>query len=168
MRATDLKTPPPLLIVVHPGSACGSADFNIGQTLAQAAREALTRELEGWKGHILVVDGELSEELPDYRFYNRALESAIDDADDNGFKARRIYACAMNTPNWPARVSKAVSKLPKSTRIGITGAWFHHMDNDGCVNHVHAVISQLGFARVDVLDSAVSIDDGDEDEEYEN
>ncbi len=39
-----------VLVVVHPGSACGSANFNIGQFEARSAREELADELTRWDG----------------------------------------------------------------------------------------------------------------------
>lgn len=41
-----------ILVLVHPGSACGSADFNIGTKAAREARDGLCRELSNlfWMG----------------------------------------------------------------------------------------------------------------------
>ena len=49
--------------MVHPGSACGSADMNLGGAAASAARAALASEIDAWHGEIAVIDGELSDEL---------------------------------------------------------------------------------------------------------
>jgi hypothetical protein len=52
-----------LLVIVHPGSACGSADFNLGKFEARAARDTLRGAIEDWEGGVIVIDGELSDEL---------------------------------------------------------------------------------------------------------
>ncbi len=161
MRATDL-TISPLLIVVHPGSACGSADFNIGRDEAGGYRDLMVHDLRNWRGNVLVVDGNLSDELTRYPSLNSALEGCV-----AANKGERIFACAEETPGWVAKVSKSIAHLPRETAIRFTGAWFHTQDNHGCINAVYSAAQSLGFMKLDILDSAVRIDAGDEDEDYE-
>ena len=147
----------PLLILVHPGSACGSANFNIGKNKARLKRFQLTQDLTQWSGDILVVDGELSDELGRYPEYKQAIEGALNRAE----KGQRIFACAMNTPGWPNLVAKAIKVLATpDTSISITGAWLHNTDEEGCVNMVEKTMKALGYTPT-ILESAVDID-GDE------
>lgn len=170
MNLFEAQTEKTLLIAVHPGSACGSADFNIGKFEARAYRDGIVSELNSWVGPVLIVDGELSDELPHYPVLNAAIDSALSRADASGFGSGRIYACAMNTPDWPQKVASAVSKLKVSrdTSIGLTGAWYSPNGGDGCVNHTHAALSEAGYTSIDILDSVVPEPDEDPDEEYED
>lgn len=166
--------PTPLMIVVHPGSACGSANFNLGKYEGRAARDGLVHEISNWSGSVLVVDGELSDELPDYPELDSAIKQAIAKANAAKLGAGRIYACAMNTPNWPPLVAKAakILKATPDTPIKITGAWYSPgpMGGDGCVNAAWNALWDAGFRKLDVMDSAVEEldDEDDEDEEYED
>ena len=67
----------PILVLVHPGSACGSADMNLGKFEARAARAELAYELDYWHGTLLVIDGELSDELPWYPQLDRAITECL-------------------------------------------------------------------------------------------
>lgn len=66
-----------VLVLVHPGSACGSANFNIGKFEARAARDALCSELDNWRGDVLVIDGELSDELEFYPSFDLAIRDCL-------------------------------------------------------------------------------------------
>jgi hypothetical protein len=39
-----------ILVIVHPGSACGSADFQIEKCDAQTDRDGLCRQIDCWNG----------------------------------------------------------------------------------------------------------------------
>jgi hypothetical protein len=157
----------PLLVLTHPGSACGSADNLLGRYDARASRDGLIIELNHWTGHILVVDGELSDEIPMYMTYSRALEGALHRAKNAGLIAGRIFACDNLTPNWPPKVAKAVKamKLQPDNPIVVTGAWHCPGENFGCVNASERALVKAGFTQVRISDYAV-IDPGTgEDEE---
>lgn len=145
MRATDI-TQKRLLVVVHPGSACGSADFNLGSQQAGEDRSFLAQDIAAWRDEVLVIDGNLSDELPKYPNLNNALVGK-----------NRIFACAEETDNWPRVVAKALHSFDRETSIQITGAWFSTNDS-GCVNTVYGVAERLGFKHVDVRDSAIRED----------
>jgi hypothetical protein len=157
----------PLLVLTHPGSACGSADHLLGRYDARASRDGLIIELERWTGHILVVDGELSDEIPQYMTYARALDGALHRAKNAGLFSSRIFACDNLTPNWPPKVAKAVKalKLPAETPIVVSGAWHCPGEKFGCVNATDRALKRTGFINVRISDYAV-IDPGTgEDEE---
>jgi hypothetical protein len=81
----------PVLIVVHPGSACGSADFHMGRSLADDCRQLLIKRLDAWQSHVVILDGELSDELTDYPAFNEALDNVMRRASDMGkFTERRL------------------------------------------------------------------------------
>jgi hypothetical protein len=141
----------PLLILVHPGSLCGSADFNLGGE-ALAAREAVINELNQWTGNIIVLDGELSDELERYRYIR--LGNAIDDAVSRApALGDRLEA------DDPEHAEIAVSyladlKLPFDTPIFLTGAWYDPGNNSGCVNHTRDALFETGYTNVTVMQSS--------------
>ena len=149
--------PTPILIVVHPGSACGSADFNIGPSLARDCRRLLVDKLNGWTGGIVILDGALSDELPKFPTLRTALEAALARADGAGFLARREAA---DDPDQ-VKVARRIFAKPafdRSTRIVLTGAWYDAADQHGCINSVCTVLRTLRYAHLDVDDSAFDLD----------
>lgn len=139
-----------ILVVVHPGSACGSADFNLG-TDAGAAREALAAEIMAWSDDMLVIDGDLSDELEHYAVLAIALDNA---GDDKRRRMVRTVACDLHE-GWPAMVGTTVdAEWPNGPHdILITGAWLHG-DGGGCVN---AVLQAVGHHKVDVARSVMRL-----------
>ena len=149
---------PETLVVVHPGSACGSADFNLGEAAADAARARLSRAIEEWDGPLAVVDGELSDELLAYTDLDRTIRDALTRA---GRRGARVKACdaAGETHLAAGRVVDALQLDPARDAMVVTGCWFDPKDGWGCVNEVARGFREMGFeARVDET-SAVAQDE---------
>lgn len=148
---------PPLLILVHPGSACGSADFTLGRDNARDARMDLSEKLGDWSGNLLVVDGSLSTELATWPMFGGQIKQALAAAKSSGFFSGRIFACDDETENWPEVVAAALKQagLPSETPVEVTGAWFFEDDTAGCVNAARDAATAAGFTRVHVDRSAV-------------
>ena len=68
----EIKSPR-LLVLVHPGSTCGSADFHHGRQMATEERHHLADFIRRWEGHLVVLDNDLSDEISSYPL----LQSAI-------------------------------------------------------------------------------------------
>jgi hypothetical protein len=136
--------PTPFLIIVHPGSCCGSANMNLGKSQANGDRDALAHDISAWTGNVMVIDGEMSDELPYYGSLNSAIENAVAKA-EIGF---RIFGCDDLSEDWVGDAMGALRKLnlSKDTPIEITGAW-HHPDheNTGCCNAVRDALRHQGF-----------------------
>ena len=155
----------PILVVVHPGSACGSADFNLGRFDARAGREGLIREFDNWNGGIIILSGALDDELPSYPSLNTALNGALDRAKATGKVALRVKAHDPTQATVIKRLLK--SEKNRGSEYIITGAW--HYDNDGgCVGDTYKAIRSLGL-KATISEMALSDDDDveDDDEEYE-
>jgi len=135
-----------VLVIVHPGSACGSADFNLGKT-ARTVRAALADEITRWTGDFLVIDGDLSDELPHYDI-GRTLVRALADAERDGRHAHRTYACALQA-GWPDKAADEFFKIwdPKVTKVLITGAWYQD-DGHGCINAVQRTLGGAASATI--------------------
>jgi hypothetical protein len=155
-----------ILVIVHPGSACGSANFHLGKYNAQAFRDGLVDEIEAWKGGVIVLSGELDDELA-YSWYGR-LGPAIDDllarAKAEGMPSARVKA---HDPDQ-IRAIKRLLKTPKNQapEYVVTGAWAYE-DGTGCVYSVIEAIQSLDF-KADVSDTALSDatpDDAEDGEE---
>lgn len=140
-----------IMIVVHPGSACGSADFNLGKD-APAMRGALAREISAWRDDIMIVDGVLSDELPHYALLDVAIVNA---SDRPGRRLVRHRACDADGAAWPQSAAERFSaEWPGGPHlVMLTGAWAE-ADGSGCVNAVARAIS--GHA-VTVSTNALSI-----------
>ncbi|PZR93465.1 MAG: hypothetical protein DI537_10105 [Stutzerimonas stutzeri] len=154
-----MSSPGSVLIVVHPGSCCGSANLTIGRSDARASREGLISELRKWSGDIAVIDGEFSDELPLYPVLNEALVGAISRNTNAGYKAARVEGDAADEFDQAAAATALIQKFglsPHSHSIKLTGAWLEQVHEDGCIDDVFDVMTAAGFS-VDVLDSAFTI-----------
>lgn len=153
-----------VLILVHPGSVCGSAEMALGRQQARCQREQIIEDIEAHRGDTLVLDGFLSDEIPDYPMYHAAIERA---ATRTQYSMRQ-FACDSEGDHFtillPEILRASAWNDPKHFRFDVTGAWFFENDRSGCVNGVCAVLRDLGF-RFDVLDSAARDPDGNFDEE---
>lgn len=152
---TDTK----LLVLVHPGSTCGSADFHHGRSYATAERAALAALLDGWTGGLLVVDSDLSDEIASYPLLAAAIDAALDRAETTGHSSRLLAGDAQDDydgTDWVPQVREHVLSTGVRNAV-ITGAWYHEDDDHGCVNAVYDVLHEAGLS-VEVHDSAFPID----------
>lgn len=152
-----------VLVVVHPGSLCGSANFTLGKTEARAVRDAVAGDLDGWQGSVLVLDGALSDELPDYPVFLSRLEAAVGRGQEAGF-GLRVEA------DDPIHGEVAVRTLreqgvPLDAEICLTGAWYEPDGSSGCVTWARDCLVSAGFSRVSVLDSAACESEVPDDDE---
>jgi hypothetical protein len=151
-----------LLIVVHPGSCCGSADFNCGDAAAEAAREILAGDLDDWAGALAVIDGDLSSELRlrKYRGLGAALEAALERAAAAGQPAIRIRGGDEDEFDQVAAALSLAESLGLSSgawKVETTGAWYDPTGSEGCVNSVVEALATAGVS-VTVRPSAVMLD----------
>jgi hypothetical protein len=162
-----------LLIMVHPGSACGSADFNVGQDLAPAFRHEMIRDLDGWNGDILVLDNFLGDELSSYPDFERAIIEAVARNSAEGHYAAREFGCDNFDPHTSATLSRLIREgvLDPAAPVRLTGSSYDPDDLEGCVNGVYDTLAAAGFRDIEVLDSAMPIGPdgfgGPEDEDVE-
>jgi hypothetical protein len=91
---------------------------------ANSVREAITQEIDGWKGDVAVVTGDLEDELglARYRDLNRALARA-----------------SFRTRGAPDNYC-----LPRAARRIVTGAWADN-DGSGCVTCVEQALCAAGY-----------------------
>ena len=153
-----------LLIVVHPGSCCGSADFNCGNDAAEASRETLAEDLDGWLGALAVIDGDLSSELRlrAYRSLGSALEAALERAAAAGLPAIRIRGGDEDEFDQVAAALSLAATLGLAEgdwTVEVTGAWYDPAGSDGCVNSVVEALESVGVSA-SVRASAATLDDG--------
>lgn len=158
----------PLLVLVHPGSACGSANMNLGRFDARAARESLIQELKDWRGGVLVIEGSLSDELADYPNFADAIAGALHRAKVAGAISLRVFGSDDNDFNQTKATQAFLAEHALDTAtsaITLTGAWYDDTGLDGCVNDVERVFLDHGY-RCEISECALSLPEGlDEDEE---
>lgn len=157
-----------LLVLVHPGSACGSANANLGRFDARAARSGLVSELAVWTGGLLVIDGSLSDELDGYPHFAEAITLALDRAKVAGAISLRVFGSDDNDFNQTKATQAFLAEHaldPATSAITLTGAWYDDSGLDGCVNDVERVFLDRGY-RCEISECALSLPEGlDEDEE---
>lgn len=143
-----------ILILVHPGSACGSANFNIGKSAAQAARSRLIDELDHNLCGLLVIDGDLSDELVDYPALNDAILDALKSAEEGEELSQRIFATDPDQVEGVRNFVEGLGEAAKGIDFTVSGAWYHPEDGQGCVGSVVNELVRLG-CKAKVSDDAV-------------
>lgn len=170
------KTPNRMLVIVHPGSACGSADMNIGRYNADYLRAEMTGLILSWDGGVVVIDSDLSDELNEtwrrsYRELGEAIEQAVERAQTQGKLALRVVANDFGEYTQMEAIRDIVQTHqwdPAKLNVTLTGAWVHD-DGQGCVHSVREVLEELGFSpRIeDAMDMDFDLDASPEEEEEE-
>lgn len=152
-----------VLLLVHPGSCCGSASMNLGKLAARDARTGIVRALDAWVGDVLVMDGELSDELEDYPELNDAIHRLMARAP----RAERTFACDNLGEHFTRKLPKIIRRSHWSDvtahAFTLTGPWFHEDDTAGCVNAARDVFVRMGF-DVRVCRSAITFPDSEDQE----
>lgn len=169
-----MTAPKDILLIVHPGSACGSADFSLGREHAETQRLDMQCLIEQWQGGVLVIDGSLSEELTEgfrrgWTDLGRAIDEALARAAAKGAVSQRRRGDDSEAFNQDSAAKAFVQDLelsPDSTSFTLTGAWVD-AEGGGCVNSVRETLEGLGFqARVEsAMDLDFSPEEFDDEEE---
>lgn len=148
-----------MLILVHPGSMCGSARAQLGRSLADAARTEVLDRFSAHEGPLVVIDGALSDELSGSE--EARIRDALSRAVQAGHPAGRVWGCDSGERPFPAwsgfrtdggelvfdgQEAAATNLAPGlGSPVLVTGAWAGSNEGDGCVNSVaNAVRAVLG------------------------
>lgn len=142
--------------------------MNLGRFEARAAREALIHELATWTGGVLVIDGDMSDELADYPHLADAISGALHRARAAGAISVRVAGGDDEDLDQTAAARSFLAENaldPEGTPVTLTGAWYDDDGRDGCVNDVKRVFEACRF-HCEVAESAMAIPEGlDEDDE---
>lgn len=147
------------LIVVHPGSLFGSAEFTAGKSKARAYRSQIMDEISNHQGNLIVIDGFLSDEI--HEDFEDAIELGLSNAISNAARAGTLNSCsalrlwgcdAGESPfdEWRGfgsctqpQVFKGQEEAAEfltdrlvADEIVVTGAWATLHGRWGCVNSV--------------------------------
>jgi len=145
-----------LSILVHPGSLCGSADFNLSLDEGDEVRVRTSQWLaEEVMGHLLVLDNELSDEIGQYPMLDAMLSKALQACEAEGHCALRLPAEDPDHDQIGVAVLQAW-EIPLSTPITLAGAWYDPSDDHGCVNALHKALLKAGFLNVELADCVAS------------
>lgn len=155
-----------IMVVVHAGSACGSANMNLGYQLASSCRDYLAQDLDAWNGPILVIDGSLSDELADYPKLDAAIKAALKRGRKHHKLGSRIWGCDDVAPHQTEAVTRWTKRRrlkPANCHFEVTGCWTSRLTGSGCVDDVVRALVKLGFTA-DIRDSAIDEPSEDDDE----
>lgn len=148
--------PHEVLVVVHPDSACASADFQYtSPDIAQWRREALAQEISEWEDNIIVMDGEYRDQLRSQEFeeLNNAIDDCLHDAALKNLIALRTSATDQDLAATIQRILNRLYLLKRQTIFHITGAWYKN-DGSGCVATVTNALTLKGYTAF-VAESAL-------------
>lgn len=161
--------PQKILVIVHPGSCCGSADMNLGRYEARPLRDYLAAAVNAWRGPVLVIDGCLSDELrePAYEHLGRAIKNALRRAKYAKLPAKREWGCDDCGPGSSGATEALIKQrlIATGDHVVLTGAWATRGETWGCVNGAANVLDAAGISN-EFHDSAFyELEDEDEDED---
>jgi len=167
------------LVLVHPGSMFGSAEWSIGPS-AQVYRNNIRRQILEHVGNFIVIDGFLTDEI-DAEFeeaIHRGLCNAVTNANkawpSDSISAMRGWGCDAGEPpfdDWvgfggmlskpkvfenQGLAAEFLCKHLHTDIIEVTGAWATLHNRYGSVNHV-AEVFRDGMPEVDVRISGTAI-----------
>ncbi|WP_143096208.1 hypothetical protein [Tranquillimonas alkanivorans] len=145
------------LVLVSPGSLFGSAEFSLGRGAARDSQALIGYEVESHEGHLIVIDGFLSDEISDD--FEEKIERGLVQAQRAGLVASRIWACdsgAEPFDGWKGLshggapvefpdqmiAAQCVGSWLGSSGARVTGAWATHDDTGGCVNLVRDALNR--------------------------
>lgn len=150
----------PTLVLVHPGSLCGSAESQLGKYEARSLQEGLKYRLDEHEGAIVVIDGFLSDEI--HSNLRASITDALDRAEAAGHLALRVWGCDAGEPpfeGWEdlyafgdvpegsvfdgqeeAAKALAARIWASNHAIECTGAWARSDMTSGCVTSVMQVL----------------------------
>lgn len=166
------------LILVHPGSMCGSARMHLGKFEADAAREAVLYEVEHHNGPLIVIDGFLSDELS---VQERAIiEDRLIKSENEGHLCLRVWGCdAGEDPftGWRSfglqgrhavfedqrAAIRSVSHMIDTADVEVTGAWATDDLSSGCATSVLQELQQAIGNKTVVQMSPYALREPDED-----
>lgn len=158
----DLSTVKPgdhITLMVHLGSACGSANFNLGDQRAQHARAGLLEDLQTVTGHLLVLAGGLDDEIADFAELLDALETALQPT-PGGLRAQILAHDPDQVDITKAFVDR-LGALAFEVSFEVTGAWLDDYDpgeRGGCVGSVYEALKAKGLSNIAISDNAVVLE----------
>jgi hypothetical protein len=153
-------SPTETLILVHPGSMCGSARMQLGKREADMARADVLDRVASHEGALLVIDGALSDEISSAE--NGVIDAAVLRAAEAGHISGRVWGCDSGESPFPAwsgfrtdagqlifegqeQAATDLAPVLPAAPVMVTGAWAGSNEDDGCVNSVaNAVRAVLG------------------------
>lgn len=155
IEAGEITADTQALILVHPGSMCGSARMHMGRDAANAARHDVFERVRNHSGAFFAIDGAPSDELSADE--SREIDLAVMRALAAGHPAGRYWGCDSGEKpygSWAGlgdgqtvfgSQEEAASEIaPKISgfRVLVTGAWAGSNANEGCVNSVANTIRE--------------------------
>ena len=155
---SKIKDGDEILILVHPGSACGSAGYNIGKRAAENFRDLIIDDLNCASGHVIVLGGVLDNEIAEYDEFHEAITDAVEYAQREGLVGTYIEACDPDQVQIVERLMERLGDLGKQVKFELTGAWVEYTDEGygQCVGSVYdAIKKSQASAHVEVLQSSV-------------
>jgi hypothetical protein len=146
-----------LMVLVHPGSLCASADFNIGSDDAAAARKFVQEDLDDHQGHLIVLDGYAGDgrDLANEVDLSATIDRALDRAAASGFLSERLFGPSDRFErSLPRRARKLTGEIGSNVEVVLTGAWSDVAG--GCVTTAAEIFRSAGYADVSILTSSPS------------
>lgn len=142
-----------ILVLVHPGSLVGSANYNVGRDQARATREDIARELDAWSGDVLVINGALCDELASAPLLQQSIQRCLE---RNALAGHHCAQVLGEDPDQVERIRQYMVQRGAAllgAQFHLTGAWYGP-NQYGCVGSVEAELRAAGHA-VEVSDTAL-------------
>lgn len=125
----------PLMVIVHPGSLCGS--YHASPVFDEKNLTALLQEIQNWSGEFAVVHGELSDELEAFKDVGQAIAKVAQSGVARDYEAGATGSELRAVARKIAKDAQAAAR----SQVMVTGAWG---EADGCARTVFNELVRLG------------------------
>ncbi|MDF8362043.1 hypothetical protein [Achromobacter anxifer] len=119
-------------------------------------RDAVTTTLQNWNGGLLVLHGDLCDELCWYPQLRKAIDNALTRSRAAGGLCEAVEAPDPDHPEIALKLLRAWGATTGAP-LRLTGAWFDPTDASGCINSTCEALRLAGFVDVDILDCAAQL-----------
>lgn len=119
-------------------------------------RDAVATTLQNWNGDVLVLLGDLCDELDCYPQLQNAIDTAMTHSATEGGRGVAIDA---PDPDHPEIALKQLKEwgVAAGAPLRLTGAWFDPTEASGCINSTREALRNAGFDDIEVLDCAAQL-----------
>lgn len=151
-----------VLLMVHPGSACGSANFNIGQIQADQGRAGLIEDIDHAvqnNMHIIVLSGDFDDEIPYFPDLNKAYGEAIKPVAGRVRKA--VYAGDPDQIDVTQEIVKGLGGKAKDIHFLVSGCCLLDADKEvkeGCVGSVYETLKSCSLQNILISSNSIEFD----------
>ncbi len=145
-----------ILLIISPGSACGSTYHKLGYTKSGQAHEKIAKTIRNWKDDIIIIDCHVSEELSHYPLLELAIQKQQERSEHKEILFDRYECHKVKEGQWVKDIAKhIIGKRIYNQNIYVTGAW--HKTEEHAVSSLIETL-RTNDVNVTLKDCAINLE----------